>query len=281
MSITDDKGGFLRQREYPNTRHSGGRHVQSMLLLLATIVIIAAGCSGGGTKQGSNKSTEQPKQTNGGTTASGNGASSSGSQTTDSAKTGAIVGRVTDEDTGKPLSKVYITVGWEDLQRAAVTGSDGRYTVKNVPAGKSAPVFGFHEGLYRYHNSAYDDHLDIMTKPGKPYTYDFALKKIDPKGKPEVSKPSIAPSNAAPGKTVNVGLNARGGKGGLSEEVFAAIPKFGQLVLLKPAGGDKFTAKFTIPSNAKPGSYPVTFFTASNGCYVPKVFPQLILGVKR
>ncbi len=269
--------------------HGDRRYVQAMFLLgLVVLMMVAGGCTGGGKDQSGSatpkKSTQQAQQptkkTTAETTVAGNGASSSEPETTGLAKTGTIAGRVTDEGSGKPLSNVYITVGWEDLQRAAVTGSNGRYTVKNVPAGKSAPVFGFHEGLYRYHNSAYDDHLDIVARPGKTLTYDFALKKIDPKGKPEVSKPSITPTNAAPGKSVTIELNARGGKGGLSEEVFAAIPKLERLVLLKPAGGDKFSAKFTIPSSAKPGEYPVTFFTASNACYVPKVFPQLTLSLK-
>ncbi|MBA2345525.1 MAG: carboxypeptidase regulatory-like domain-containing protein [Rubrobacter sp.] len=196
-----------------------------------------------------------------------------------SANTGMITGRVTDEATGEPVSNTYITVGWQDSQLAAITDADGRYTVPNVPAGEPAPVFGFHANGYRYHNSAFDDDLNIMLEPGETYTYDFSLVMLDPEGQPEVSDPSISSETAAPGGTVTLGLTARDGEGGLSREVFAANPKFGRLVLLKPAGGDRFRAEFTIPADTPPGEYTFAFFTASNKCYVNGEFPRLTLRV--
>lgn len=197
-----------------------------------------------------------------------------------SANTGKITGRVTDKNTGEPVSDVYIVVGWQSMQLAAITDSNGRYTVPNVPAGEPAPVFGFHEGNYLYRNSAFHNDLNIMLEPGETFTYDFAVRQHDePEAQPEVSDPSISSKTAAPGETVSFGLTARGGEGGLSREVFAASPKLGQLVLLKPAGGDRFRAEFTIPADTPPGEYPFAFFAASNACYDPEVFPMLTLGV--
>ncbi len=197
-----------------------------------------------------------------------------------SANTGTITGRVTDKDTGEPISDTYITVGWENSQLATITDADGRYTVSNVPAGEPAPVLGFHPNGYRYHNSSFDDHLKIMLKPGETYTYNFSLFMLEPEGQPEVSDPSVSSESVAPGETVTFGLNAGGGEGGLSREVFAASPKLGRLVLLKPADGENaYSAKFTIPADTPPGEYPFAFFTASNECYVNGTFPMRTLRV--
>lgn len=197
-----------------------------------------------------------------------------------SANTGTISGRVTDKDTGEPISDTYITVGWEDSQLAAITDGDGRYTVPNVPAGELAPVLGFHPNGYRYHNSSYDDDLNIRLKPGETYTYDFSLPMLDSEGQPEVSEPSISSGTAAPGETVTFKLNAGGGKGGLSKEVFAASPKLGRLVLLKPTDGEnEYSAEFTIPADTQPGEYEFAFFTASKECYVNGEFPMRTLRV--
>jgi len=196
------------------------------------------------------------------------------------ANTGTITGRVTDKNSGEPVSDVYVVVGWQDSQLAAITDADGRYTVPNVPAGEPAPVFGFHEGQYLYHNSAYHDDLNIMLDPGETYTYNFAVTEHDdPGGQPEVSDPSISSKSVAPGETVAFELTARGGEGGLSREVFAASPKLGQLVLLKSTSGDHFRAEFTIPDDTPHGDYPFAFFAASNKCYDPDVFPSLTLRV--
>ncbi len=197
-----------------------------------------------------------------------------------SGNTGTITGRVTDKSTGEPVSDVYIVVGWQDSQLAAITDADGRYTVPNVPAGEPAPVFGFHEGQYLYRNSAFHEDLNIMLEPGETFTYDFAVREHDdPAGQPQVSDSSISSKTAAPGETVTFGLTARGGEGGLSREVFAASPKLGRLVLLKSAGGDRFRAEFTIPADTPRGDYPFAFFAASNACYDPEVFPRLTLRV--
>lgn len=197
-----------------------------------------------------------------------------------SANTGTISGRVTDKNTGEPVSDIYITVGWKTFQYAAITDENGRYTVPNVPAGESAPVLGFHEGQYLYRNSAYHDHLKIMLDPGETYTYNFAVREHDdPGGQPQVSDPSISSKSVAPGETVAFGLTAKGGEGGLSREVFAASPKLGRVVLLKSSGGDRYRAEFAIPDDTPPGKYPFAFFAASNKCYDPEVFPRLTLRV--
>jgi Carboxypeptidase regulatory-like domain len=194
--------------------------------------------------------------------------------------TGTIVGRVTDQTTGQPVAGVYLTIGYQGIQLAAVTGADGRYRVPNVPAGRPADVFGFHGGGYRYHNSIYDDHLRIVLQPGQTYTYDFAVKHLnDPAGEPQVADPAVTPTSAKPGQTVTFELTARGGKGGLSDEVFAASPALGRLAWLRPIGGDRFRGTLTIPPGTAPGDYPVAFFAASNACYDNHVFPLLTLHV--
>ncbi len=198
------------------------------------------------------------------------------------AGTGTIIGRVTDQDSGAPVSGVYITVGYKGVKLASITGGDGRYIVRDVPAGQPADVFGFHGGGYRYHNSIYDDNLHIVLKPGQTYIYDFTVRQLnDPAGEPEVGCPSITPATARPGETVTFGLMARGGKGGLSDEVMAASPKLRRLVLLTPVGGDNFRGSLTIPADTPPGDYPFAFFAASNECYDNRVFPELTLRVTK
>lgn len=194
--------------------------------------------------------------------------------------TGTIVGTVTDRDSGAPLAGVYIVVGYKGLKLSTITGGDGRYTVNNVPAGKPADVFGFTGRGYRYHNSIYDDNLNIVLKPGETYTYDFTTFQLnDPAGEPQVANPSISTDTVAPGQRVTFTLSASGGKGGLSDEVFAVSPQLGRLALLAPAGGDTFSSSFTVPAGTPPGDYEFAFFAASNECYDNAVFPKLILHV--
>ncbi len=197
------------------------------------------------------------------------------------ANTGTITGRVTDEDTGEPLSDVYLAVGWKSVQLTAITDENGRYTVPNVPAGEAAPVFGFHDGGYRYRASSFDDGLDIMLKPGETYTYDFSLTLLnEPESEPEISNPSLTPDTAAPGETVTFEVTASDGEGGLSPEIFASNPQIGKLVLLEPTDQqDRYRAEFTIPADTPPGDYPFAFFAASNGCYVNSAFPGRTLSV--
>ncbi len=269
-------------------------HVRKVLLLgLAVLLTTVGGCAGGGGDQadgaaGSDtaatvgQTTEQAQKLPGETTAGGESTPAGAETTGVAAETGTITGVVTDEETGEPLPNTYVTVGWETFQYAAITDVDGRYTVPNVPAGVPAPTFGFHDDGYRYHNSVFDDNLNIELEPGETYTYDFSLRTLPPEGQPEVSEPSIAPDTAAPGDTVTFGLTASDGAGGLSPEVFAANPEIGRLVLLKPADGEnEYSAEFTIPPDTPPGEYTFAFFTASNECYVNGQFPTLTLTVTR
>ncbi len=199
---------------------------------------------------------------------------------TPAAGTGAIVGLVTIAGTQRPVAGVYITIGYKGIKLAAITGPDGRYRVERVPVGEPADVFGFHGGGYRYHNSIYDDHLKIVLTAGQTYTYDFTVKPLnDPAGEPAVSDPAVSPARVRPGDTVTFELTAKGGKGGLSDEVFAASPALGRLALLTPLGGDRFRGALTIPLGTKAGDYPFAFFAASNDCYDNHVFPMLTLHV--
>ncbi len=195
---------------------------------------------------------------------------------------GAITGRVTDETTGQPVADVYITVGYTGIKLAAITDADGRYRVDNVPAGQPADVFGFHGDGYRYHNSRYDDHLEIVLEPGQTYTFNFSVKPLnDPSGEPEVRDPALFPMMAAPGQEVTFEVTASGGKGGLSDEVFAASPALGRLALLAPVGDDRFRGTLTVPPDTAPGDYPFAFFAASNDCYDNHTFPQVTLHVEQ
>ncbi|MDQ2998879.1 MAG: carboxypeptidase-like regulatory domain-containing protein, partial [Chloroflexota bacterium] len=183
-------------------------------------------------------------------------------------------------DSGAPLAGVYIVVGYKGLKLATITGADGRYTVNNVPAGKPADVFGFTGRGYRYHNSIYDDNLKIVLKPGETYTYDFKTFQLnDPAGEPQVANPTVSTDTVAAGQKVTFSLKASGGKGGLSDEVFAASPQLGRLALLVPAGGDTFSSSFTVPAGTPPGDYEFAFFAASNECYDNADFLKLTLHV--
>ncbi len=189
---------------------------------------------------------------------------------------------VTDKDTGAPLAGVYIVVGYKGLKRSTITGADGRYTVNNVPANKPADVFGFTGRGYRYHNSIYDDNLKIVLKPGEVYTYNFTTYQLnDPAGEPQVANPTVSSESVAAGQQVTFTLSASGGKGGLSDEVFAASPQLGRLALLTPAAGGVFSSVFTVPAGTPPGDYEFAFFAASNECYDNALFPKLTLRVTK
>lgn len=195
--------------------------------------------------------------------------------------TATIKGRVTDQSTGKPVEGVYITVGYKGIKLAAITGPDGRYTVPRVPAGQPADVFGFHGGGYRYHNSRYDDHLRIELQPGQVLTYNFTVRPLnDPAGEPRVTDPALTPDQGKPGQRITFAVTAQGGKGGLSDEIMAASPKLGRLVLLTSAGGNRFQGTLVIPAGTAAGDYPFAFFAASNDCYDNHVFPVLTLRVR-
>ena len=196
------------------------------------------------------------------------------------ANAGTITGVVTDDATGEPLADVNITVGWETLMLATMTDANGRYTVLNVPVGESAPVLGFHDNGYRYHNSAFDDKIDIVLKPGETYRFDFSLVRLnDPAGEPQLTAATISPDHIAPGQQVTFEVTANGGKGKLSSEVIAANPKLGRMILMKSVGGDRYRATVTISPETPTGDYSFAFFAASNACYVNSKFPMVTLHI--
>lgn len=193
---------------------------------------------------------------------------------------GKITGRATDAETGRALPNVYVVVGYQGIQRAAITGRDGRYVVPEVPANKPAAILGFHENNYRYHNSQYDRGVVPRLRPGQTLNYDFQVRRLPPGGQPQVTDAVIGTAAARPGDKVQFGLTVtEPGKGGLSEEVFASSPKLGRVAWLRPAGGNRFRGTLTIPRDTPPGEYPFAFFAASNECYDPETFPRRTLRV--
>ncbi len=292
MPVEENPAILGRWWEKVQSTKEARRYIRIVLLLgLVVLLTAVVGCAGGGENQADSaapdtattaeQTAERTQQPPGGTTA-GDESTPAGAETTGArAETGTITGRVTDEDTGEPLSDVYLAVGWRGIQLTAITDADGRYTVPNVPAGESAPVFGFHDDGYRYRASSFDDNLSINLEPGETYTYDFSLVELnEPENEPRLSDPSLAPDTAASGETVTFELTARNGAGGLSPEIFAANPDIGRLVLLKPTDEqDRYRAEFTIPADTPPGDYPFVFFAASNKCYVNGEFPMLTVTV--
>src|SRR5262249_9178292 len=252
---------------HPRPRVSAMRHRPSKLaawVLLATVFLAA--CGGSGPPSGS-AATNVPASVVTTTPTVAHEATAVSKATAAPTSTGTIVGMVTDRASGAPLAGVYIVVGYQGLKLSTITGADGRYAVNNVPSGQRADVFGFAGSGYRYQNSIYDNRLKIVLKPGETYTYNFTTFKLnDPAGAPQVSNPSISPEAAAPGQEVTLSLTARGGKGGLSDEVIAASPQLGRLALLVPAGGDTYSGSFTVPTGTSPGDYEFAFFAASNEC---------------
>ena len=255
----------------PLRAHSsrGDRICGRRTLAFSPVIAIAlaiAGCGGGEQTAGNGEPTATATPTG---TPAGAGRS-----------TGRIVGRATDKRAGRPLADIIIVVGYKGVQRAAVTGPDGRYVVPDVPANEPAAVLGFHEGNYRYHNSRYDANVVPRLTPGQTFEYDFAVSQLnDPAGQPQVSDPALMPDAVRPGETVEFGLTVRGGRGGLSDEVFAASPELGRIAWLKPVGDDRYRATLAIPRDILPGEYPFAYFAASNECYDPALFPTRVLRV--
>lgn len=240
--------------------------------LMLCLALIATAC-GGDDEQGTGQAAPRQEQT-------ATNQTQTQEEQAPAAATGTIVGRATDEDSGRPLSDVYIVVGYKGVQRAAVTGPDGRYVVPEVPAGEPAAILGFHENNYRYHNSRFDADVVPRLQPGETFDYDFTVRKLEPRGQPEVTDAAIGTETARPGDTVEFGLTVtEGGEGGLSEEVFAASPELGRVAWLRPAEGNRFRGALTIPRDTPPGDYQFAFFAASKKCYDPETFPRRVLRV--
>lgn len=240
--------------------------------LVLSLALVATAC-GGDDEQGADQAAPRQEQT-------ATNETQIQEEQAPAQATGHIVGRATDEASGRPLSDVYIVVGYQGVQRAAITGPDGRYVVPDVPAGEPAAILGFHENNYRYHNSRYDADVVPRLEPGQTFDYDFTVRRLEPRGQPEVTDAAIGTDTARPGERVEFGLTVtEGGEGGLSEEVFAASPELGRVAWLRPAEGNRFRGALTVPPGTPPGDYPFAFFAASNECYDPETFPRRVLRV--
>jgi hypothetical protein len=192
-----------------------------------------------------------------------------------------IEGVVTNTETGDPLADVYVAVGWQSVQRVGISDEEGRYAVDNIPAAEAEEVdlLGFREGGFRYHNSRYDVDTLFTLEPGETVSYDFTLTPLPEEGQPEVSDAVIDPQEAAPGEEVTFAVTARGGAGGLSNEVLAANPELGRMVLMEQGEGDRWSTVWTIPEDAAGGEYEFAFVAVSNECYDNGVFPRVTLTI--
>lgn len=250
----------------------------SLVIVVWMIAFVVSGCAGGADESSGQppatsppSASRQPQPT----------PAQSEAPSAESEPRGTIVGRATEEGSGKPLADVYIVVGYKGVQRAAITGPDGRYTVRDVPAGEPAAILGFHEQNYRYHNSEYDAQVVPSLEPGQTFPYDFTVRPLeDPAGRPQVSDPTISTETARPGDQVQFELTVTGGAGGLSDEVFASSPRLGRVAWLDQVEGDRYRGELTIPPGIAPGEYQFAFFAASNECYDPEQFPTRILRVE-
>lgn len=140
-------------------------------------------------------------------------------------------------------------------------------------------MLGFHDGGYRYWNSEFDSKIDIVLEPGETYTFFTLVPLNEPASEPQVSNAAISPDRVSPGAEVTFEVTAKGGEGGLSPEVIAANPQFGRMILMEPAGGDRFRATVTIAPETPPGDYAFAFFAASNKCFVNSEFPVVTLHI--
>lgn len=198
-----------------------------------------------------------------------------------SAAFATIEGVVTNTETGDPLADVYVAVGWQTVQRVGVSDEEGRYAVDNIPAGEATEVdlLGFREGGFRYHNSRYDADTLFTLEPGETVSYDFTLTPLPEEGQPEVSDAMIDPQQAAPGEDVTFAVTARGGAGGLSNEVLAANAELGRMVLMEQGEGDRWSTVWTVPEDVAGGEYEFAFVAVSNECFDNAQFPRLTLTI--
>lgn len=207
--------------------------------------------------------------------------SPSGPASTQPAASGTIVGRARDQSSGRPLADVYVVVGHRGIQRAAITGPDGHFEVRDVPAGQPAAILGFREHSYRYHTSEFDSDVVPTLRPGQTFEYAFVLRKLKDVGnQPKVSDPTISTAIAHPGDRVQFELTVTGGAGGPSDKVFAASPRLGRVAWLGATDGDRYRGDLTIPPDTAPGTYRFAFFGGSDQRRQPERFPTRVLRVQ-
>ncbi|MGN8225898.1 TonB-dependent receptor [Gracilimonas sp. BCB1] len=77
-----------------------------------------------------------------------------------------LSGRITDSDTGEPISFAYVHI--EELNRTAVADSDGKYEIKNVPKGKftlSIHRIGYRTQTQEISIKSADEVVNIQLRP--------------------------------------------------------------------------------------------------------------------
>lgn len=185
-----------------------------------------------------------------------------------------ISGRVYNRNTGQGLPNAVVVAGYDSFKLAAMTDSNGHYSISDVPTATHLDIISFLAGYtYLLQNR------DVAA--GQNLNLDFGvIVQPDPDLIPTVSGAKLSNNSVEPGQQVTFSLTAkRGSEVPLSPETMAMNPVLGREVLLKPAGGNLYTGTFTVPPNTPEGNYTWTLFTVDEACREPASFPTLTLNV--
>ena len=192
---------------------------------------------------------------------------------------GTVTGAVLDAD-GKPLSNAFVTIDVHSgTPWLGQTDGSGRFRIANVAPTKSVELKTYRPG-YLYGDTG------IEVVAGQVTDKDSRLPVQPSNAKaPVLTDPRIEPATAGPGETITLSAIITDPDGDLAPEwLIAGAPALGRGVNLKPTGGNRYAAKYTIPAGTPAGSYAWTFFAADDACNVngslSAPFPSLSMTVR-
>jgi hypothetical protein len=200
------------------------------------------------------------------------------------AATGSIAGVVTDAATGRPLPHVLILVDYTHSGLATETDGQGLFVLDGVATGRYVDAFGFAPGYYYYHG------FPLRLRPGIAARYSFQLAAQTSGGQtPRVEWVSIgagagaagraATVRAGPGAAITVTARVTPGQAGLSNEVMAASPALGRLILLHPIGHHLYRGSLTLPPGTALGRYAFRVLAAGQDCVETPTYPVVTVVV--
>jgi plastocyanin len=205
--------------------------------------------------------------------------------TTAAAPAGSIAGVVTDAATGRPLPHVLILVDYTHGALATETDGQGLFVLDGVATGRYVDAFGFAPGYYYYHG------FPLRLHPGIVARYSFQLAAQTGGGKtPRVEWVSIGAGaggtagrattvRAGPGAAITITAHVTPGQAALSNEVMAASPALGRLILLHPLGHDLYRGSLTLPPGMAPGTYAFRVLAAGLDCVETPTYPMVTVVV--